>query len=129
MEKMRSYCIKHWQDYKIVDTKEDFIKLLNILEAHGENLDTFANAVINGLPFCRYLEAYPDYREEAQFLLSCHSLLTPDELGQMLTEFMEEEKEGGYYDEEMFKRTYGDCEFSDIMIEKTTDGYIYAGFC
>ena len=38
----RRYCyaVLNWEKYNLCDTKDDFIRLMNILEAHGENLDT-----------------------------------------------------------------------------------------
>lgn len=41
----RRYCyaVANWSEYDLVDTKEQFIALMNILEAHGENLDSLHN--------------------------------------------------------------------------------------
>lgn len=38
----RRYCyaVANWSEYDLVDTKEQFIALMNILKAHGENLDS-----------------------------------------------------------------------------------------
>lgn len=38
--KMKKYVLSHWNEYNLVDSQEEMLKLLNILEAHEENLDS-----------------------------------------------------------------------------------------
>ena len=36
----KEYILSQWGKYNIVDSRDEMIALLNILDAHGENLDT-----------------------------------------------------------------------------------------
>lgn len=38
--KMKQYILEHWSEYDMVDSREEMLALLNILEAHGESLDS-----------------------------------------------------------------------------------------
>lgn len=38
--KMKEHILSHWNEYNLVNSEEEMLKLLNILEAHEENLDT-----------------------------------------------------------------------------------------
>lgn len=65
--KQKAYIMENWQAYNIVDSKEEMKKLLNILEAHGENLDTF-HAATSG--FCGIYGEFANDRDTAQTLFN-----------------------------------------------------------
>ena len=45
-DKMKNYILSHWNQYNMVDSREEMVKVLNILEAHNENLDTMHDIVM-----------------------------------------------------------------------------------
>lgn len=45
-DKIKNYILSHWDQYNMVNTQEEMVKLLNILEAHDENLDTMHDIVM-----------------------------------------------------------------------------------
>ena len=64
-DKQKAYILRNWKAYDIVDTKEEMIKLLNILEAHGENLDTFHKATSG---FCGIYGEFANDRDTVKTL-------------------------------------------------------------
>ena len=46
MDKRKQYILNNWEAYNIVDSQEEMIKVLNILEAHNENLDTMHDVIM-----------------------------------------------------------------------------------
>lgn len=67
-EKQRKdYILENWQSYNIVDTQDEMKKLLNILEAHGENLDTFHVATSG---FCGIYGEFADDKDTVQTLFA-----------------------------------------------------------
>ena len=47
-DKMKDFIVHNWNAYHLVSSKEEFISLINILEAHRESIDSLHHAVING---------------------------------------------------------------------------------
>ena len=45
-EKMKRYILSNWKEYDLVDSEEEMLKVLNILEAHDENLDSLHDITI-----------------------------------------------------------------------------------
>lgn len=63
-EGVRAYILAHWDQYGLgLKKQEDMIELLNILEAHAENLDSLHDVVLNyrnefcGIVFCPETDA------------------------------------------------------------------------
>ena len=48
----KEYILNHWQQYDIVDSKEQMLALLNILEAHNETLDSVHDVYMGNTEFC-----------------------------------------------------------------------------
>lgn len=48
----KEFSLSNWEQYDLVDSKEDFIRLWNILEAHGENLSMLYEAKGSFSGFC-----------------------------------------------------------------------------
>lgn len=70
--KVREYILSHWNEYDLTDTKEDFVKLLNILESHDSCIDELHSSVLNGYGCCGYLPFDTD-RELVKALLDDHA--------------------------------------------------------
>lgn len=53
-DKMKAYILKNWDKYGLeLDSQEKMLELLNILEAHNENLDGLHDVCFNGVEeFC-----------------------------------------------------------------------------
>lgn len=64
-DKQKIYILKNWQTYNLVNSQEEMRKLLNILEAHGENLDTLHDATNE---FCGIYGAFSCDRDVVQAL-------------------------------------------------------------
>ena len=62
---MKEYILENWKRYDVVDTRERMIALLNILEAHGETLDSFLRASCS---FCGIEGIFSDDRDKTQTL-------------------------------------------------------------
>lgn len=69
-EKQRLYILSHWQDYDLVDSRGEMIKLLNVLEVHGETLDSLHNSTGE---FCGIYMDYVDDRSVVKALFE-HNL-------------------------------------------------------
>lgn len=48
----KEYILDHWQQYNIVDSREEMFSLLNILEAHNETLDSMHDVYMGNTEFC-----------------------------------------------------------------------------
>lgn len=50
-KKMKEYILSNWKSYNVVDSREEMVKLLNILEAHNETLDSLHDVIFNNHEF------------------------------------------------------------------------------
>lgn len=75
-EKQKQYILKNWKKYDIVDSEEEMVKLLNILEAHNENLDTFHMATSG---FCGIYGEFLHDRDTAQTLFNFNCFYNNEE--------------------------------------------------
>lgn len=118
-EKIKQYQLNNWKKYNLVDTKEDFIKLLNILEAHNENLDSLHDVVFNGYDeFCGIYGSFEDDKETTNTLLDYHRFFkTEEEFKKFVLEECEE-----------MDITYNEY-IEDEDIRKTEDGFIQVIYC
>lgn len=126
------YILKHWRDYDLTDTEADFIALLNILEAHGENIDSLHNAVINGHEFfCDYWlrDVYTD-REAVNVIFNFNTFLSVEELKGLLYESLAElradDDNTREEQDEIFRDEFCDDGNADSIITKTRDGYVHS---
>lgn len=77
----KAFLLKHWSLYNLTDTKEDFIILLNILEAHEETIDSLHNVVVNGLPsFCDIEGDFNTDQELVSALFEYHNYFVNEEV-------------------------------------------------
>lgn len=129
----KKWAVDHWKDYDITDTKEDFIALLNILQAVGENLDTLHNAVFNGYAeFCDIFHngCWESDREVANALFEFCTFYTKDEFIDMILDRAEDYKEPGKWEEDIRRETSDASEDNnDCQITKTEDGYVRRIWC
>lgn len=86
-EKIRNFMMSNWENYKVVDSKEDFVWLLNALESHNESLEELHSAVVNDHECCNYLGPFKNDKELAATILEDHSFYTGwDELYEVIAE-------------------------------------------
>lgn len=104
-----AYCASQYARYGLTDTAEEMISLLNILEAHGETLESLHET--EGDIFCNMciLKDEITEREIAEGLQQCNRFIPFAEL----EDYIHAEEENGQTME-------------DIMngLTRTTDGYV-----
>lgn len=126
----KKYLLCNWQKYDVVDTKDDFVALLNVLQACDENLDSLHDAATQGYEFCDILGNWQTDREVVNSLNQFCHFFTEEEFIDYIMERWQEEKESyGYSDsagtEYIRKITSDDNrDYCDTQITKTDDGYV-----
>lgn len=76
------YIVSHWEKYNLTDSREDFIALVNVLQACGESIESLHEAFINGdYEYCDIYhgEAWDDEREIVNALFEYSTFYTEAE--------------------------------------------------
>lgn len=124
----KEYLIKNWKAYKVADSKADFVALLNILQACGENLDGLHNAFFNGYSeFCDIYHGQPweSDREVADALKEFCSYYTEKEFIDMILDRRADFETSTEWSEEILAMTTDEADGdNDTQILKTDDGYV-----
>ncbi len=123
----KKYLVSNWEKYDIVDTKDDFVALLNILQACGEHLDSLHDVCANGrIEFCDiYCEGWSTDREVVESLLNFCTFYTEQEFIDMILNEKENYDDMSEYVEEMRREATDDPSGNnDVQITKTEDGYV-----
>ena len=131
LENFNKYGIMASEDFNKRDlhpiTKAEMLGLLNILEAHGENLDTFHDASFNGYSnFCEIYGGFEDDSDTYNALMQFNQFFTDDEFISWMLEHVQDEIDNyGDYEEAMaFIKAVAFDEACDESIVKTEDGYV-----
>ena len=121
---------KRQEKYDLVDSKEDFIALLNILQACDENLESLHESVREGT-FCDIDGRWDSDREFAKVLLEHDSFYTEEEFIEYIMYRWNEWEEDRDPDldapgsEHIRQMTDDEEEMHwDTQITKTDDGYV-----
>ena len=118
-QEVRQYTMDHWEQYNLVDSKDDFAALINILESHGENIESLHEAVENKEEwFCNYMDSFCAGRDLANALLSDHSFY---DSWNSIYRFIQECADDENIDEFEFAAT--------CPIQVTTDGFVICHQC
>ncbi len=124
----KEYLIKNWKAYRVADSKEDFVALLNILQACGESLDSLHNAFFNGYSeFCDIYHGQPweSDREVADTLKEFCSFYIEKEFIDMILDRRADFETSTEWSEEIFAKTTDETDGdNDTQISKTDDGYV-----
>lgn len=124
----KDYLIENWDKYKVCDTKDQFIALLNILQACGENLDSLHNAYFNGYDeFCDIYHngSWDSDRDIADTLLEFCTFYTEQEFIDYILDKREDYDDETEYVEDMRREATDDVSGNnDVQITKTDDGYV-----
>ena len=128
-EKRRAYMLANWQKYNLVDTRDEFIALLNICEALDETIDNIHDVVINGgfcgTSACDYWESERDVVESLFYFSTFYTLENFKAfLYDELKFAYEEDADGDNYGVGLFVDTYIRNENYDCDIVETRDGYV-----
>lgn len=108
-------------------TEKEFLGLLNILDAHGENLDTFHDASFNHEQwFCDIYGSFEDDNDTYNALMQFNAFYTDEEFIKWMLEHIQDEIDNyGDYNEAMdFIKSVAFDEACDESIIKTEDGYV-----
>ncbi len=124
----KDYLIKNWRKYRVADTKEDFIALLNILQACGENLDSLHDAYINGADeFCDIVRwaGWDSDQDVANTLFEFCTFYREKDFIDMILERREDYDTSEEWANDIINEASDDINAcSDVQITKTDDGYV-----
>lgn len=124
----KEYLLAHWQEYGLVNSKTDFVALLNILQACGESLDSLHNAYFNGEnEFCDIFHdsSWNSDRKIVDTLLEFCTFYTEQEFIDMILDKREDYDDEWEYVEAMRQEATDDIGGNnDVQITKTEDGYV-----
>lgn len=78
--KQRDYILEHWKDYTLgIDSRNEMLELLNILEYHSKTLDDLHDVCFNGYDeFCGIIGKFESDADVVKALHEYH-LFFPDE--------------------------------------------------
>ncbi len=131
----KKWLMDHWQSYDVADSKEEFLQLLNILQACGENLDTLHDVYLNGATeFCDIFHngrGWESDREIAATLYEFCTFYTEKDFIEMILDRAEDYESSQEWSEEMRLEASDDpkdCD-NDCQITKTEDGYVRRIWC
>ena len=129
----KEHLMRYWKVYDVVDSKEAFVALLNILQACGENIDTLhAVCFNNSNEFADILHngCWEDDREVAQTLCEFCTFYTEEEFIDMILSRREDYETAEEWAEEIRLETTDDISGNnDVQISKTEDGYVRRIWC
>lgn len=118
-DKIKNYVLSHWNQYNMVDSQEEMVEVLNILEAHDENLDTLHDVVMGNTKWlCGiWINSHPQTDREVKDILYEYNIFyrTYEELKN--SECLKEYAENFEMDIEEYCEKYAD-------IRKTSDGFV-----
>lgn len=130
----KKWALDHWKDYDLVDTKEEFIALLNILQAVGENLDSLHDvAFIGENEFCDIIHKgyWETDREVVETLFEFCTFYTEQEFIENILDRREDYESEEEYVEDMRLEASDDPNDgnNDCQITRTEDGYVRRIWC
>ena len=130
--KKRAFIIDNWRAYNLTDTRREFIALLNILDAHGETVDSLHDVCTGGL-FCGifYNGEIESDRDVVEGLFLNNEFYTPESFPAFVNGVIEDScYEGDTPAEtaEKVREILNDGDGSAI-VTRTTDGYVVSVFC
>ena len=129
----RNYILEHWNEYNLTDTRAEFIALLNILDAHGETIDSLHAVALNGEDlFCGIYHGFENDRDTVSTLFEYNQFIADAWEIQDIIETRLADYTDAYGKEEAdteIKAMYCDDIYCDELITRTTDGYVYTYGC
>ncbi len=124
----KDWLLKNWSEYGVVDTKEDFIALINILQAIGESLDSLHNAVFNCYTeFSGIVNVYgwDSDRDLADALLEFCSFFTEEDFIDSILDRREDyDTESEWVEATRREASDEQKDWDDTQIFRTDDGYV-----
>lgn len=138
----KDYMLDHWNDYDVVDSRQEMLELLNCLQACGETLESMHDCVINGETEwcdCVNWDGWSSMRDLKETIFYFCTFYTESEFIDFIMDRYQ-----GYKDEvdDLEKYPWEDpaerirCltsdepkDFSDTQISKTEDGYVVRIWC
>ena len=115
-DKIKNYILSNWDKYNVVDSREKMLSLLNVLEAHNENLDTLHDIVMGNTDMLAgiWITSNPQTDREVVKILYEYNYFfkTEEELHSYIRNIAEE-----------CDLTFEECLESEDVV-KTQDGYV-----
>ena len=127
MNDMYSF-LDRWSEYDLVDSREEFKRLLNILEANDLDIDDIFNTDLNiYTQFGDILGEFKSYRDVADSLLDFNVFYeTKEELMDFIECMAETRDETA---EEIFKNATSGSERGIEACTETRNGYVWTVWC
>jgi hypothetical protein len=130
--KKRAFIIDNWRAYNLTDTRREFIALLNILDAHGETIDSLHD-VCTGDLFCGifYNGEIENDRDVIEGLFLNNTFYTPEDFPEYINTIIDN---CHYFNEtpaetaETVREILNEGDGSTV-VTRTTDGYVVSVFC
>lgn len=129
----KEYLVKNWRNYHVTDTKEEFIALLNILQACGENLDSLHDVCVNGITeFCDivHFSGWESDRDVADTLFEFCAFYREKDFIDMILDQVENYDNVNEWALAIIDEARDDVNGNnDVQISKTEDGYVKRIWC
>ena len=123
----KEYIVSHYRQYPFeMNSKEDMVALLNILQANDETLESMHDAVFNGYhEFMGIIGRWDTDQDLYEAVMEFNNFYTEEDFIDWILEQQSLLPKEGYDDPvaEIHNWTYDD-EISDTHIYKTEDGYV-----
>ena len=121
-------CLDRWSEYDLVDSREEFKRLLNILEANDLDIDDIFNTDLNiYTQFGDILGEFKSYRDVADSLLDFNVFYeTKEELMDFIECMAETRDETA---EEIFNNAMSGSERGIEACTETRNGYVWTVWC
>ena len=121
-------CLDRWSEYDLVDSREEFKRLLNILEANDLDIDDIFNTDLNiYTQFGDILGEFKSYRDVADSLLDFNVFYeTKEELMDFIECMAETRDETA---EEIFNNAMSGSERGIEACKETRNGYVWTVWC
>ena len=121
-------CLDRWSEYDLVDSREEFTRLLNILEANDLDIDDIFNTDLNiYTQFGDILGEFKSYRDVADSLLDFNVFYeTKEELMDFIECMAETRDETA---EEIFNNAMSGSERGIEACTETRNGYVWTVWC
>lgn len=125
----KAYLLENWQKYDLVDPKEDFIALLNILQACGESIDSLHNVVFNGIEeFIDCINSHGGWETDRDLVDTlfyfCRFFTEQEFIDYILDRREDYATQEEYVEAIRREASDADEDFADTQITRTDDGYV-----
>ena len=129
----KAYLMKNWYRYNLTDTNEEFLDLLNILQACGESIETLHETVFNGGDeFCDIVHSGPweSDRQVVDALFEYCAFYKDKDFIDMILDRRNDYNTSKEWADDIIDEARDDIDGNnDVQITRTEDGYVVRIWC